>query len=146
MMSAETSPTKRILERVTLDSRVKVSCDMAMMGVLTDVGLREDKSWGDDEKELLGKLMESANKLAGFIMEDVNAASAKDAELIQRLVDAGNTMKQWLGLTLQMDGESCPDCRYDWGKGHNAGCYQLRHLEAIEAWDAAARGFKPSDK
>lgn len=75
------------------------------------------------------------------------AARAKDAELIQRLVDAGDVMKQWLGLTLQMDGESCPDCGYDWGKGHNYGCAQLQHQKSIDEWDAAkTAGFKPSDR
>ena len=92
-------------------------------------------------------IMQSDSRSPAYEVRDhYEAARAKDGELIQRLVDAGNTMKQWLGLTLQMDGESCPDCRYDWGKGHSAGCYQLRHLEAIEAWDAAAQGFKPSDQ
>ncbi len=87
--------------------------------------------------------------LAGMreIIPHYEASRAKDAELIQRLVDAGDVMKQWLGLTLQMDGESCPDCGYDWGKGHNYGCAQLQHQKSIDEWDAAkTAGFKPSDQ
>lgn len=89
---------------------------------------------------------DGASETIERVRDIYESARAKDAELIQTLFDAGNTMRQWLGLTLQMDGESCPDCKYDWGKGHNAGCYQQRHLEAIEAWDAATQGFKLSEQ
>lgn len=65
----------------------------------------------------------------------------------ERLRMAGDEMKQWLGLTLQMDGEPCPECQFDYGRGHNVGCLEQRHRLAIDAWDAAKElNVTPTDR
>lgn len=107
-----------ITSRIDLETKVRVTCNLSMMGVLTDVGLREEKAWADEEEELLNKLMAASDRLAGYLIEDIRAARAKDAELIQRLVDELQQIAD--------EGHWTPDMH-----------------ELLNA--AAAAGFKPSN-
>lgn len=63
------------------------------------------------------------------ILDHYEAARAKDAELIQRLVDAGNAMRRWI--------EYAAPAYCDEQDRHNAG-------RATEQW-AAAAGFTPTN-
>lgn len=123
-MNTKRPSFKDMSDRITVDSRIMASCQIAMMGVLTDVGLREDKSWGDDEEALLGKLMEAANTLSGYIIEDVKETRAKDGELIQRLVDAVAMLRTVYSVATGYD--------------------TVTGVDELDA--AAAQGFKPSDQ
>ena len=51
------------------------------------------------------------------------------------LAEAGNAMLSLLSMRLPVDGLECSDCRYDFGKGHNAGCDVPRIEKAVAAWN-----------
>lgn len=56
---------KKILKETPLETRLKVSNEMAFIMLITDLGFRESKMWNeDDEKdnELLDKLMKFAKE------------------------------------------------------------------------------------
>lgn len=134
-MNTKRPSFKDMSDRITVDSRIMASCQIAMMGVLTDVGLREDKSWGDDEEALLGKLMEAANTLSGYIIEDVKETRAKDGELIQRLVDQVEACRVELCSAIP----HLPRIGVKLATAREAECRSMLD-------DAAAQGFKPSEQ
>jgi len=56
---------------------------------------------------------------------------------LTNLIEAADAMKRIASLELQIEDEPCPDCRFDYGKGHTAGCLNTMLREHIEAFDAA---------
>jgi hypothetical protein len=53
---------KELASKVPLYVKLKVINEMAFISLLTELGYREDKSWGDDENERLSKLMKLAEQ------------------------------------------------------------------------------------
>ena len=53
---------ERIRKRSPLETKLKVSNEMAFIDLIVELGYREDKAWTDEEDELLSKLMSLANK------------------------------------------------------------------------------------
>ena len=56
---------KRIMRETPLETRLKVSNEMAFIMLITDLGFREDKMWDENnekDNELLGKLMKFAKE------------------------------------------------------------------------------------
>lgn len=46
-----------IIKSIPLRTRIRVINEMELISALTDLGIREDRSWGDDEQELLNKII-----------------------------------------------------------------------------------------
>lgn len=55
-----------------LDTRIRVSTQMAFINLITELGYREDKMWTKDEDELLNKLMNLAEKHTQDILNEIN--------------------------------------------------------------------------
>ena len=53
---------KELMKDIPLETRLKVSNEMAFINLIVELGYREDKAWTDDEDELLGKLMTLADE------------------------------------------------------------------------------------
>ena len=53
---------EELLKQASLESRLKVSNQMAFINLIVALGYREDKMWTDEEDELLQKLIELAKK------------------------------------------------------------------------------------
>lgn len=49
-------------KNIPLETKLKVSNEMAFIDLIVELGYREDKAWTDDEDELLSKLMLLAEK------------------------------------------------------------------------------------
>ena len=62
--------TERI-KTIPLKTRLEVANQMAFIDLLTKLGYREDKSWGDDEQDILLKLNESAKDHADWILAQI---------------------------------------------------------------------------
>jgi len=54
-----------------LDVRIRVTTQMAFINLITELGYREDKSWGPDEDETLNKLIKLANKYTRDVLEEL---------------------------------------------------------------------------
>lgn len=52
----------KIILEIPIEIQIKVSNEMAFINLLTELGYREDKSWGDDEQHILDILGECAEK------------------------------------------------------------------------------------
>ena len=63
-----------ILADIPLRTRLIVSNQIAFINLITELGYREDKPWGDDENEMLQKLCELAIKHADDILEEIDEA------------------------------------------------------------------------
>lgn len=68
---------KDIVNKTPLDIKLKVTVRMAMIHSLTELGYRENKSWGDDEEEQLYKLYSLADDLSNDIMKLVEHENKK---------------------------------------------------------------------
>jgi hypothetical protein len=55
-MKDEFSFIDKMLRETPLATRLRVSNEMTFISLLTELGYREEKAWGDDEQELLNKL------------------------------------------------------------------------------------------
>jgi len=77
---AQSEIIENILMEIPLQTKIGVAMQLEYMGILSDLGLRECKSWGDDENELLSKLMELAKKQTERIMEILNETPRASAE------------------------------------------------------------------
>ena len=51
-----------VLKKVPLHIRIKVSNQATFLSILTDLGIRGEESWGEEEQELLEKIISLANK------------------------------------------------------------------------------------
>lgn len=56
---------------IPLDTRIRVSSQMAFINLITELGYREDKMWTPDEDELLNKLMNLAEKHTQDILNEI---------------------------------------------------------------------------
>lgn len=52
----------RIMRRTPLETKLKVSNEMAFITLITELGYREDKMWTPEEDELMAKLCKLANE------------------------------------------------------------------------------------
>ena len=71
------SVVDRILSKITIENEIEVSNQMMFLTILTDLGLREEKSWGEDEEELYFKLLKLAKKHSKHQMEIINKYQSK---------------------------------------------------------------------
>lgn len=63
---------ERIMAKMPLETELKVSTEMTMMVLLSELGYREDKMWGPDEMDKLIKLNEIAEKLTQRHLEHID--------------------------------------------------------------------------
>jgi hypothetical protein len=72
-MKSEGNLTREWLEQnpIPLDVRIRVTTQMAFIDLITELGYREDKSWGPDEDETLNKLMKLANEYAKDVLKEL---------------------------------------------------------------------------
>jgi hypothetical protein len=81
-----------ILKKVPLSTRLKVANQLAMIELLTTMGYREDKSWGEEEDEKLKILTKAAQELAAKQMRILEPlietlTNTRDAMCPYELVD-----------------------------------------------------------
>ena len=127
---------KNPLSSIPLESVVRAHCTMTMMSVLTDVGLRENKAWSGDEQELLDKLETVAERQAEYINAEIEAARAKDAELIQQLINCLKNADRYGNF------RAAGPYRFD----DKSEQHRLQQYEAQAIAAASAAGFKPSEQ
>lgn len=60
-----------IIKNIPLRTRIRVINEMELIDALTELGFREDRSWGDDEQELLNKIIEHSSKHTDYIMKEI---------------------------------------------------------------------------
>lgn len=60
-----------ILKNNSLETRLKVSNEIAFINLLTELGFRESKSWTPEEDEMLGKLCQFAHKHTQHQLEQI---------------------------------------------------------------------------
>ena len=53
---------KELMKDIPLETKLKVSNEMAFINLIVELGYREDKTWTDEEDELLSKLMSLAGE------------------------------------------------------------------------------------
>lgn len=72
-MNPKKDVVKRIREKITLETKIRVATEMAFLSLLADSGYREDKAWAfpEDEK-LFMKVMSLAHKHSDYIMKLIN--------------------------------------------------------------------------
>ena len=61
-----------IAKRTPLETKIKVSNEMAFINLIVELGYREDKMWTDDENELLHKLCALAQKHTDNILKNID--------------------------------------------------------------------------
>lgn len=67
---------------IPLDTRIRVSTQMAFINLITELGYRENKYWTPDEDELLNKLMNLAEKHTQDILNEI-----KEWEDVSKLLE-----------------------------------------------------------
>lgn len=60
---------QKILDRIPIETKIKVLNEMTFITLICDLGYREDKMWDKSEDHILNKLMELANKHTDEILE-----------------------------------------------------------------------------
>ncbi len=63
---------REICKRISLANRIKVLSEMDFISLLTELGYREEKSWGPEEDEILRKLCELAQKHTEEIFKTID--------------------------------------------------------------------------
>lgn len=85
-------------EPASLETKLKVSNDMAFISLLTELGYRPDKMWGPDEEETYKKLMKASQKHTdyqlGLIKESEPAEKPKKVVAAYKLLDLINELNQ----------------------------------------------------
>lgn len=61
----------RLLKKIPLEIRLKVSTEMAMIDLLTEMGYREDKAWTEEEDEKLHILVQAAERLTKWHLKEI---------------------------------------------------------------------------
>lgn len=50
---------------------IQTLCELSMLKLPSELGYREDKTWGDDEKETYNKLLQQARELSNYIITEI---------------------------------------------------------------------------
>lgn len=58
-----------ILSEIPLETKIKVSTEIAFIDLIHELGFREEKPWSDEDNEMLNKILEFAEKHAKHIIE-----------------------------------------------------------------------------
>ena len=62
----------KIVKRIPIETRIRVSSEMAFINLIVELGYRENKTWSDDEDELLGKLCKLAKEHTDDILKTID--------------------------------------------------------------------------
>lgn len=97
---------KKLMDEIPLETKIKVSNEMAFINLIVELGYREDKMWTDDEDKLLNKLCKLAEKHTKSILEDIKEENKK---LIFKLKE----LELYKNATSNDPGEEYKDWQYD---------------------------------
>jgi hypothetical protein len=61
----------KLMKDTPLKTRFKVDNEMAFITLLSELGLREDSMWTEDEEEMLSKLIDFAEKHAQYQLQTI---------------------------------------------------------------------------
>lgn len=62
---------KELIDSISLETKLQVHNELAMINLLTELGYREDKSWTPEEDEKLSILLKSAKRLTMYQLEEI---------------------------------------------------------------------------
>ena len=68
---------EEICKNIPIETKIRVTTEMDFISLLTELGYREDKSWGDDEDEILSKLCKLAQEHTNEILKLINEENNK---------------------------------------------------------------------
>lgn len=68
---AKSRSFRKLVKKVPLKIRLQVSIEMEFINLITKLGYREDKVWGDDEEHIRKKISSMATKLAKDHIEEI---------------------------------------------------------------------------
>lgn len=63
------SKIKEHLKKIPLDIRLKVSVQFALIDLMTEIGVRGNDSWTDEEQDLLNKLTKKSDYITEQILK-----------------------------------------------------------------------------
>jgi len=61
----------KLIKETPLEVRLKVDNEMAFITLLSELGLREDSMWTEDEEEMLSKLIDFAEKHTQYQLQTI---------------------------------------------------------------------------
>ena len=61
----------KLIKNIPLKTRIQVLNEIGFIRLITEMGYREEKSWGPDEEATLQKLKDLAKEHTQFIMEEL---------------------------------------------------------------------------
>lgn len=62
---------EEILKKISLETRLRVSTEMAMIDLLTEMGYRENRAWTEEEDEKLHILVQAAERLTKWHLKEI---------------------------------------------------------------------------